>query len=64
MRAHPLERQTLIKETVIARRPGTLAPERTVAEEPERSESIVGRDDDGIVRLHESRPFDWPQPLK
>ena len=54
MRAHPLERQTLVKETVIARRAETLIPERAVAKEPERSESIVGRDDDDIVRLHES----------
>ena len=57
MRAHPLERQALIEEPVIARRwiVGALAPERAVAEEPERAESIVGRDDDGIVLLDESR---------
>ena len=55
MRAHPLERQTLVKKAVVARRAETLTPERTVAEEPERSESIVGRDDDDVVRLHESR---------
>ena len=54
MRTHPFERQTLIEKAVIAGRAEALASERPVAEEPEGSKSIVGRDDDHVVRFDES----------